>query len=51
MTSQHLKSSGPFTRRSLRLPATCWWPASFPTIGAVTKAAQKARDWQPDFAA
>jgi len=25
--------------------------ASFPTIAAVTKAAQKARDWQPDFAA
>jgi len=25
--------------------------ASFPTIGAVTKAAREARNWQPDFAA
>jgi 5-methylthioribose kinase len=24
--------------------------ASFPTIGAVTKAAREVRDWQPEFA-
>jgi 5-methylthioribose kinase len=23
--------------------------SSFPTIGAVTKAAREVRDWQPDF--
>jgi 5-methylthioribose kinase len=38
--------------RSLRLArAMLLDTASFPTIGAVTKAAQGLRDWQPDFAA
>jgi 5-methylthioribose kinase len=37
--------------RSLRLArAMLLDPASFPTIGAVTKAAREMRDWQPDFA-
>ena len=37
--------------RSLRLArAMMVDTASFPTIGAVTKAAREARDWQPDFA-
>ncbi|KRR26994.1 methylthioribose kinase [Bradyrhizobium lablabi] len=37
--------------RSLRLArAMMVDAASFPTIGAVTKAAREARDWQPDFA-
>ena len=38
--------------RSLRLArAMMVETASFPTIGAVTKAARELRDWQPDFAA
>ena len=37
--------------RSLRLARRMMLePGSFPTIGAVTKAAREARDWQPDFA-
>jgi 5-methylthioribose kinase len=37
--------------RSLRLArAMMVETASFPTIGAVTKAAREVRDWQPDFA-
>jgi 5-methylthioribose kinase len=37
--------------RSLRLArAMMLDPSSFPTIGAVTKAARGLRDWQPDFA-
>jgi 5-methylthioribose kinase len=37
--------------RSLRLArAMMVDTASFPTIGAVTKAAREVRDWQPDFA-
>ena len=36
--------------RSLRLArAMMVETASFPTIGAVTKAAREVRDWQPDF--
>jgi 5-methylthioribose kinase len=36
--------------RSLRLArAMMLDTASFPTIGAVTKAARELRDWQPDF--
>jgi 5-methylthioribose kinase len=37
--------------RSLRLARTMMLDTpSFPTIGAVTKAARELRDWQPDFA-
>jgi 5-methylthioribose kinase len=37
--------------RSLRLARAMMVDvASFPTIGAVTKAAREVRDWQPDFA-
>jgi 5-methylthioribose kinase len=37
--------------RSLRLARAMMLDApSFPTIGAVTKAARELRDWQPDFA-
>jgi len=37
--------------RSLRLARRMMLePASFATIGAVTKAARELRDWQPDFA-
>ena len=36
--------------RSLRLArAMLVEPASFPSIGAVTRAAREMRDWQPDF--
>jgi 5-methylthioribose kinase len=37
--------------RSLRLArAMMVETSSFPTIGAVTKAAREVRDWQPEFA-
>ena len=50
-TDRGSKAAAICEARSLRLARAMMVDApSFPTIGAVTKAAREVRDWQPDFA-